>query len=207
MLDVPRLFTDETYRDFKTKKVKNAVVKNFREKTYAAMGDREKQEIIPYFTSKFVSFNTNRLIRNIIWQTTTAINFREAMDNQKIILVSLSKGKIGEINAQLLGMIIVSQIYNGAMGRANTAKEDRKDFFLYVDEFQNFVSGTFADILSEARKYRLGLIMAHQYIAQLESGDKAAGGKADVKAAVFGNAGTIQSFKIGAPDAEFLEKE
>ena len=129
------------------------------------------------------------------------------MDSQKIILVSLSKGKIGEINAQLLGMIIVSQIYNGAMGRANTAKEDRKDFFLYVDEFQNFVSGTFADILSEARKYRLGLIMAHQYIAQLESGDKSAGGKADVKAAVFGNAGTIQSFKIGAPDAEFLEKE
>jgi hypothetical protein len=207
LLDVPRLFTDETYRDFKTKKVKNAVVKNFREKTYAAMGDREKQEIIPYFTSKFVSFNTNRLIRNIIWQTTTAIKFREAMDSQKIILVSLSKGKIWEINAQLLGMIMVSQIYNGAMGRANTAKEDRKDFFLYVDEFQNFVSGTFADILSEARKYRLGLIMAHQYIAQLESGDKSGGGKADVKAAVFGNAGTIQSFKIGAPDAEFIEKE
>lgn len=207
LLDVPRLFTDETYREFKTKKVKNAVVKNFWEKTYAAMGDREKQEIIPYFTSKFVSFNTNRLIRNIIWQTETAIKFREAMDSQKIILVSLSKGKIGEINAQLLGMIIVSQIYNGAMGRANTAKEDRKDFFLYVDEFQNFVSGTFADILSEARKYRLGLIMAHQYIAQLESGDKAAWWKADVKAAVFGNAGTIQSFKIGAPDAEFLEKE
>lgn len=207
LLDVPRLFTDETYREFKTKKVKNAVVKNFWEKTYAAMWDREKQEIIPYFTSKFVSFNTNRLIRNIIWQAETAIKFREAMDSQKIILVSLSKGKIGEINAQLLGMIIVSQIYNGAMGRANTAQEDRKDFFLYVDEFQNFVSATFADILSEARKYRLGLIMAHQYIAQLESGDKTAWWKADVKAAVFGNAGTIQSFKIGAPDAEFLEKE
>lgn len=93
------------------------------------------------------------------------------------------------------------------MGRANTAKEDRKDFFLYVDEFQNFVSGTFADILSEARKYRLGLIMAHQYIAQLEWPKSDAGGKGDVKAAVFGNAGTIQSFKIGAPDAEFLEKE
>lgn len=105
-------------------------------------------------------------------------------------------------------MIIVSQIYNGAMGRANMAKEDRKDFFLYVDEFQNFVSGTFADILSEARKYRLALIMAHQYIAQLESGKSGGeGGKSDVKAAVFGNAGTIQSFKIGAPDAEFLEKE
>jgi hypothetical protein len=207
LLDVPRLFTDETYRDFKTKKVKNAVVKNFREKTYQAMGDREKQEIIPYFTSKFVSFNTNRLIRNIIGQTKSAIKFKEAMDSQKVILISLSKGKIWEINAQLLGMIIVSQMYNGAMARATMDKKDRKDFFLYVDEFQNFVSGTFADILSEARKYRLALIMAHQYIAQLESWDKSAGGKADVKAAVFGNCGTIQSFKIWAPDAEFLEKE
>lgn len=207
LLDVPRLFTDETYRDFKTKKVKNAVVKNFREKTYASMGDREKQEIIPYFTSKFVSFNTNRLIRNIIGQTKSSIKFKEAMDNQKIILISLSKGKIGEINAQLLGMIIVSQIYNGAMARASMSKEERKDFFLYVDEFQNFVSGTFADILSEARKYRLALIMAHQYIAQLEWPKSDAWGKWDVKAAVFGNCGTIQSFKIGAPDAEFLEKE
>ena len=207
LLDVPRLFTDEAYREYKTKRVKNAVVRNFRDKTYAAMGDREKQEIIPYFTSKFVSFSTNRLIRNIIGQTESVIKFREAMDSKKIILISLSKGKIGEINAQLLGMIIVSQIYNGAMGRASMDQKDRKDFFLYVDEFQNFVSGTFADILSEARKYRLGLIMAHQYIAQLESGDKSAGGKADVKAAVFGNAGTIMSFKIGAPDAEFLEKE
>ena len=210
LLDVPRLFTDEVYRDFKTKKVKNAVVKNFRDKTYAAMWDREKQEIIPYFTSKFVSFNTNRLIRNIIGQTKSAIRFKEAMDNQKVILISLSKGKIGEINAQLLGMIIVSQIYNGAMARARMSKEERKDFFLYVDEFQNFVSGTFADILSEARKYRLALIMAHQYIAQLEAGKwlwDSGGGKNDVKAAVFGNCGTIQSFKIGAPDAEFLEKE
>ncbi|MCS6983478.1 MAG: TraM recognition domain-containing protein [Candidatus Absconditabacterales bacterium] len=207
LLDVPRLFTDETYRNFKTKKVKNAVVRNFWEKTYNAMGDREKQEIIPYFTSKFVSFNTNRLIRNIIGQTKSAIRFRQAMDTQKVILVSLSKGKIGEINAQLLGMIMVSQIYNAAMGRANMEAKDRKDFYLYVDEFQNFVSGTFADILSEARKYRLCLIMAHQYIAQLESGNKSEGGKGDVKAAVFGNCGTLMSFKVGAADAEFLEKE
>lgn len=207
LLDVPRLYTDETYREFKIKKVKNPVVRNFWEKTYNSMGDREKQEIIPYFTSKFVSFNTNRLIRNIIGQTKSWFNFKEAMDNQKIVLVSLSKGKIGELNAQLLGMIMVSQIYNAAMGRATMSKEERKDFYLYVDEFQNFVSGTFADILSEARKYRLCLIMAHQYIAQLETSNKDAGGKGDVKAAVFGNCGTIQSFKIGAPDAEFLEKE
>lgn len=207
LLDVPRVFTDENYRALKTKNIKNAVVKNFREKTYAAMGDREKQEIIPYFTSKFVSFNTNRLIRNVIGQTKSWFRFRKNMDEGKIILISLSKGKIGEINAQLLGMIIVSQIYNAAMSRANIPEKDRRDFYLYVDEFQNFVSGTFADILSEARKYRLGLIMAHQYIAQLESGSKSEWGKGDVKAAVFGNVGTMQSFKVGAPDAEFLEKE
>lgn len=212
LLDVPRLFTDDSYREYKTKKVQNPVVKNFWEKTYSAMGDREKQEIIPYFTSKFVSFNTNSLIRNIIGQTKSAFNFREVMDNQKILLINLSKGKVGELNAQLLGMILVSKIYNGAMGRADMDEKDRKDFYLYVDEFQNFVTNTFADILSEARKYRLALIMAHQYIAQLDSGNgnnigESGGGKKSVKDAVFGNVGTMQSFKVGAPDAEFLEKE
>jgi len=166
---VPRLFTDEVYREYKTKKVKNPVTRNFREKTYNAMGDREKQEIIPYFTSKFVSFSTNSLIRNIIGQTKSAFNFAEVMDNQKILLINLSKGKIGELNAQLLGMILVSKIYNAAMARARMKEEDRKYFFLYVDEFQNFVTDTFADILSEARKYKLALIMAHQFISQLDS--------------------------------------
>lgn len=210
LLDVTRLFTDDGYREFKLKKVTNAVVRNWWEKTYNAMWDREKQEIIPYFSSKFVSFNTNRLIRNIIWQTKSAFKFDDIMNNQKILLINLSKGKIWEMNAQLLGMIIVSKVYNAAMARASIPEKDRKDFYLYVDEFQNFVSGTFADILSEARKYRLGLIMAHQYIAQL---DPAKGlwdsgwWKSDVKAAVFGNVGTMMSFKVGAPDAEFLEKE
>ena len=208
LLDVVRLFTDEAYREAKVAKVTNAVVRNRRERTYNSMGDREKAEIIPYFSSKFVSFNTNRLIRNIIGQTQSAFNFDDVMNNQKILLVNLSKGKIWEMNAQLLGMILVSKIYNSAMGRAKLDPKDRKDFYLYVDEFQNFVSGTFADILSEARKYRLGLIMAHQYIAQLETG-KGNGewGKSDVKSAVFGNVGTMMSFKIGAPDAEFMEKE
>ena len=210
LLDIVRLFTDEGYREYKLKKVTNPTVKNRREKTFNAMGDREKQEIIPYFSAKFVSFNTNRLIRNIIGQTKSAFKFDDIMDNKKILIINLSKGKIGESNANLLGMIIVSKIYTAAMGRARQKEEERKDFFLYVDEFQNFVSGTFADILSEARKYRLSLIMAHQYIAQLEPpkgmGD-VGGGKNDVKAAVFGNVGTMQSFKVGAPDAEFLEKE
>lgn len=210
LLDIVRLFTDEGYREYKVKKVTNPTVKNRWEKTFNAMGDKEKQEIIPYFSAKFVSFNTNRLIRNIIGQTKSAFKFDDVMDNKKILIINLSKGRIGESNANLLGMIIVSKIYTAAMARAKQKEEDRKDFFLYVDEFQNFVSGTFADILSEARKYRLSLIMAHQYIAQLEPpkglGD-AGGGKNDVKSAVFGNVGTMQSFKVGAPDAEFLEKE
>ena len=210
LLDVTRLFTDDSFREFKLKKVTNAVVRNWWEKTYNAMWDREKQEIIPYFSSKFVSFNTNRLIRNIIWQTKSAFQFDDVMNNQKILLINLSKGKIWEMNAQLLGMIIVSKVYNSAMARANIPEKDRKDFYLYVDEFQNFVSWTFADILSEARKYRLGLIMAHQYIAQLDPAKwlwDSWWWKSDVKAAVFGNVGTMMSFKVGAPDAEFLEKE
>ena len=212
LLDIPRLYTDEAFREYKVAKVTNPVVKNFRERTYASMGDREKEEIIPYLTAKFVSFTTNSLIRNIIWQTKSVINFRKCMDEGKILLVNLSKGKIGELNAQLLGMIFVSQINNGAMSRADIPEDQRRDFFLYVDEFQNFVTNTFADILSEARKYHLALIMAHQYIAQLDwwwSNNiwESSGGKKSVKDAVFGNVGTIQSFKIGAPDAEFMEKE
>lgn len=210
LLDVVRLFTDDSYREYKTKKINNPTVKSRWEKTYNAMGDREKQEIIPYFSAKFVSFNTNRLIRNIIGQTKSGFKFEDVMDNGKILIINLSKGRIGEMNANLLGMIIVSKIYTAAMARARIDEKDRKDFFLYVDEFQNFVSGTFADILSEARKYRLSLIMAHQYIAQLEPAKWLwwdLGGKWDVKAAVFGNVGTMQSFKVGAPDAEFLEKE
>jgi len=212
LLDVTRLYTDESYREYKVKKVTNAVVKNFREKTYNAMGDREKQEIIPYFSSKFVSFNTNRLIRNIIGQTHSAFDIEDIMNNKKILIINLSKGKTGELNSQLLGMIIVSKIYNAAMARARMDEKDRKDFYLYVDEFQNFISGTFADILSEARKYKLCLIMAHQYIWQLEGWwgnniGQEKWGKSDVKAAVFGNVWTMMSFKVGAPDAEFLEKE
>ena len=210
LLDVVRLFTDDAYREYKLKKVTNAVVRNRWEKTFASMWDREKQEIIPYLSAKFVSFNTNRLIRNIIWQTKSAFRFEDVMDNRKILIINLSKWKIWELNAQLLWMIIVSKIYTAAMARARMDEKDRKDFYLYVDEFQNFVSWTFADILSEARKYRLCLIMAHQYIAQLDPPKwlwDAGGWKNDVKAAVFGNVWTMQSFKIWAPDAEFLEKE
>ncbi|MDD3302807.1 MAG: DUF87 domain-containing protein [Candidatus Gracilibacteria bacterium] len=209
LIDVPRLFTDDAFMKYKTSKIKNPVVRSFWEHEYASTGDREKQEMIPYFSAKFGPFITNTTIRNIIGQTKSAFNLREIMDNKKILLVNLSKGKIGALNAQLLGLIFVSKINMAAMSRADMPEQDRKDFFLYVDEFQNFATDTFGEILSEARKYRLALIMAHQFIAQIGgSGEKyKSSGKPAIKDAVFGNVGTIMSFKVGAEDAEYLEKE
>ncbi len=206
LIDVPRIFTDEEFLKYKLTKVTNSVVRSFWEHEYANTGDREKQEMIPYFSSKFGPFITNTTIRNIIGQSKSAFNIREVMDSQKILLVNLSKGKIGDLNAQLLGLIFVNKINMAAMGRQDVPKEERKDFYLYVDEFQNFATDTFASILSEARKYRLSLIMAHQYIAQLT---KTPTGKDDtrVRDAVFGNVGTMLSFKVGADDAEYLAKE
>ena len=206
LIDVPRIFTDEEFLKYKLGKVTNSVVRSFWEHEYANTGDREKQEMIPYFSSKFGPFITNTTIRNIIGQAKSAFNIREIMDTQKILLVNLSKGKIGDLNAQLLGLIFVNKINMAAMGRQDIPKKDRKDFYLYVDEFQNFATDTFASILSEARKYRLSLIMAHQYIAQLT---KTPTGKDDtrVRDAVFGNVGTMLSFKVGADDAEYLAKE
>jgi hypothetical protein len=210
LIDVPRLFVDEAFMKYKTSKIKNVMVKAFWDHEYAQTGDREKQEMIPFFSAKFGPFITNTTMRNIIGQTKSAFNIREVMDSQKALMVNLSKGKIGDLNAQLLGLIMVSKINMAAMSRADMPEDQRKDFYLYVDEFQNFATDTFGEILSEARKYRLALIMAHQFIAQIGgSGDKHGkwGGKPSIKDAVFGNAGTIMSFKVGAEDAEYLEKE
>lgn len=142
------------------------------------------------------------MMRNIIGQPKSAFNLREVMDNQKILLVNLSKGKLGEVNSSLLGLIMVSKIQMAAMARAQMPKKDRKDFYLYMDEFQNFATDSIATILSEARKYRLNLIMAHQYIGQLSQNNDTS-----IRDAVFGNAGTMMSFRVGAEDAEVLEKE
>lgn len=209
LIDVPRLFVDESFLKYKVSKIKNPVVKAFWEHEYAQTGDREKQEMIPYFSAKFGPFITNTTIRNIIGQPKSAFNIREIMDNQRCLMVNLSKGKIGDLNAQLLGLVFVSKVNLAAMSRADMAEKDRKDFFFYVDEFQNFATDTFGEILSEARKYKLALIMAHQYIAQIwGSGEKyKSTGKPSIKEAVFGNVGTIMSFKVGAEDAEYLEKE
>lgn len=200
--DIVRLFTDDEWQNYKVKKVTNPVVKSFWEKQMAATGQREKQEMIPYFAAKFGQFTTNTLMRNILGQTKSAFDINDVMNNGKILLIKLSKGLVGDINANLMGMIIVNKIQVAAMRRQSMAKENRKDFFLYVDEFQNFITDAFESILSEARKYRLGLVIAHQYINQLvsEKDEK-------IKNAVFGNVGTMMNFKIGAADAEYMAKE
>ncbi len=208
LIDVPRLFVDDAFLKYKLTKIKNPVVRSFWEHEYVQTGDREKQEMIPYFSAKFGPFITNTTMRNIIGQAKSAFNIREVMDSGKVLLVNLSKGKIGGLNAQLLGLILVNKVNMAAMSRADIPEEQRRDFFLYVDEFQNFATDTFATILSEARKYHLSLIMAHQYIGQLVS--KSAGSSqqsTQIRDAVFGNVGTMMSFKVGAEDAEYLAKE
>ncbi|MBU1446412.1 type IV secretory system conjugative DNA transfer family protein [Patescibacteria group bacterium] len=203
LTDIVRLFTDDTYQKYKVEKVTNPIVRSFWENQMAQTGAREKQEMIPYFASKFGQFVTNTMMRNIIGQAKSSFNFANAMNEGKIMLMNLSKGTTGEINSKLLGLIIVQKIQMAALRRQNQDKSARKDFFLYIDEFQNYITESIESILSEARKYRLGLIMAHQYIKQLEGAD----GKSKVKDAVFGNVGTMMSYKIGAQDAEYMSKE
>jgi len=208
ILDVPRMFVDEDFQRYKVSKCRNAVVRSFWEHEMAKTGAREKEEMIPYFSSKFGPFITNTTMRNIIGQPKSAFDIRKIMDEGKVLLVNLSKGKIGDTNAQLLGLIFVNKINMAAMGRADIPKEDRRRFYLYVDEFQNFVTDAFATILSEARKYELGLIMAHQFIGQLVGKTEAYGSASSkLRDAVFGNVGSISSFKIGAEDAEYMAKE
>ncbi len=206
LIDVPRIFVDEEFMRYKVSKVKNPVVRSFWEDEYANTGERERQEMIPYFSAKFGPFITNSIMRNTIGQAKSAFDFRDVMDNQKILLINLSKGKLGTLNTQLLGLVTVAKIQMAAMSRVDTPEDQRKDFFLYVDEFQNFATDTFCSILSEARKYRLNLIMAHQYINQLVV-TKFGQTSSQIRDAVFGNVGTLQSFKVGADDAEYLAKE
>ena len=207
LIDVPRLFVDDWFMKYKTSKITNPVVKSFWEHEYANTWDREKQEMIPYISSKFGPFITNTTIRNIIGQPKSAFNIRDIMDNKKALLVNLSKWKIWALNAQLLWLIFVSKVNMAAMSRADMPESERKDFFMYVDEFQNFATETFWEILSEARKYKLALIMAHQFIAQIWWSWAKKWDKPSIKDAVFWNAWTIMSFKVWAEDAEYLEKE
>lgn len=206
--DIPRMFTDTEFQKFKVSKVKDPIVRSFWEKEMAKTSDFHKSEMLGYLISKVGRFVENEMMRNIIGQSKSSFDFRQVMDEGKILLINLSKGKTGEVNAKLLGLIIVSKLQMAAMSRADIPENKRKDFYLYVDEFQNFVTDSFATILSEARKYRLNLIMAHQFISQLtveKEGSSAMDSR--MKDAVFGNAGSIISFRIGVEDAEILAKE
>jgi hypothetical protein len=199
LLEINRVFVDKKFRDYKLSRCANPLVKTFwRDVAEKAGGDASLQNIVPYISSKFDSFLSNDIMRPIVSQEHSAFKLRDIMDSRKILLINLSKGRLGELNSSLIGLIMVGKILLAAFSRADQPVAERKDFFLYADEFQNVATSTIETILSEARKYRLGLVIAHQFIGQLED---------EIKDAVFGNVGSIASFRIGAEDAEFLEKQ
>ncbi len=203
LMEIPKVLADSAFRNLKLSRCNDHTVVDFwRKEAEKAGGDAALANVVPYVTSKLTSFISNDMMRPIIGQQQSAFNLRDIMDSGKILLVSLPKGIVGELNAYLLGMIIVGKILMAALSRADVLATDRKDFYLYIDEFQNFTTDSVCQILSEARKYGLGLVMAHQYIGQLtKKGDTA------IKDAVFGNVGTMMAFKVGSEDAEFLKKE
>ena len=204
--DIVRLFTDTTFQKSYRWFVKNPIVKAWWDHTYESMWDREKAEIIPYFAAKFGGFITNSMIRNIIGQTKSSFDVFDIMQNKKILMVNLSKWVLWDINSELLGLILVSKIQMAAMRRQNIAKDDRSDFYMYIDEFQNYITPAIESILSEARKYRLGLVLAHQYLGQLEKSDALTKSNLNLKQAIFGNVWSVMSYKIWPEDGEFLEK-
>ena len=200
--EIPRMFSDEEFAATWVAKVHDPVVRAFWEKEMAKTSDFHKSEMLGYLISKVGRFVENEMMRNIIGQKRSSFDFREVMDNKKILLVNLAKGTTGEVNAQLLGLIIVAKLQMAAFSRAELPEEQRHDFYLYIDEFQNYTTDSIATILSEARKYRLCLTVAHQYMGQLV--DK---GDSKIKDAVLGNVGTMCTFRIGPEDAEILQKE
>jgi len=203
LMEIPKVLADENFRKLKLSRCQNQTVVDFwRKEAEKAGGEAALANIVPYITSKLTSFISNDMMRPIIGQQKSAFNLREVMDKQKILLIDLPKGLVGEMNAYLLGMILVGKILMAALSRTDIPGEQRKDFYLYIDEFQNFTTNSICQILSEARKYALNLIIAHQYIGQLSKGQNT-----EIKDAVFGNVGTMISFKIGSEDAEFLVKE
>ena len=198
LIEVLRLLTDPSFAATKIPLIADPIVQRYWKDELAQTSDFHKSEVLGYFASKFDRFVTEKLMRNIIGQSKSSFNFREVMDKKKILLVNLSKGKIGEENSNFLGLILVPRILIAAMSRVDVPEADRPDFYLYVDEFQNFATPDFIQILSEARKYRLNLTVANQFIGQLDE---------TIKNAVFGNVGTSILFRVGADDAEYLEKQ
>ncbi|MFA6194672.1 MAG: type IV secretion system DNA-binding domain-containing protein [Patescibacteria group bacterium] len=198
ILGVVRMLSDKNYRKRVVANIKDPVVKAFWEKEFSGYADKFASEAVSPIQNKVGQFLSSSLMRNIIGQVRSSIDIREIMDNGKILIMNLSKGRIGEDNSALLGAMMITKIQLAAMSRVDIPEKERRDFFLYIDEFQNFSTDSFANILSEARKYRLSLILAHQYIEQLSE---------KVKPAVFGNVGTMVVFRVGAADAEELVKE
>lgn len=198
ILGINQILINKDFRKKAVEHITDPVVKSFWTQEFAKYTDRYAAEATPAIQNKVGQFVSNPLIRNIIGQPKSAFDIRRAMDEKKIIIINLSKGKVGEDNSRLIGAMLVTKLYLAAMSRVDTPEPERADFFLYVDEFQNFASESFANILSEARKYRLSLILTHQYVAQMDE---------KVRDAVFGNVGTIATFRVGAEDAEMLEKE
>jgi Type IV secretion-system coupling protein DNA-binding domain len=201
LLDVNRMLSDKAFRKDVIERLKEPTVKAYWEKEFASMTDKMIAEAVPAIQNKVGQFISNALIRNIIGQTRSSFDFRKAMDERKIIIFNLSIGRIGEDAVNLLGSLFVTKIYLAAMSRADMSDREMKDvpnFYLYVDEFQNFINDSFAQILSQARKYKLGLIVAHQYVKQMTE---------IVHDAIFGNVGTMIAYRIGAEDADAFEKE
>ncbi|HKY73947.1 MAG TPA: type IV secretory system conjugative DNA transfer family protein [Patescibacteria group bacterium] len=196
--DVLRLLTDKKYREKIVEELEDPILKNFWEAEFNVMTERLRQESISPILNKVGQFVTSPLVRNVVNNTTSSFSIEDVMNQGKILLVDVSQGKLGENNAALLGAMVITQIQLAAMGRVYQAEEDRKDFFLYIDEFQNFATTSFVKILSEARKYRLSLTLSNQYIAQIPE---------EVQSAIFGNAGTITSFLMGADDASRMQRE
>lgn len=198
LLGVTRMLVDKVYRKKVVDHLTDPIVKAFWRDEFAAFNDKFRSEAVSPIQNKIGQFLSSSIIRNIVGQPKSTIDMRAIMDSGKILLLNLAKGRIGEDNAGLLGAMMITKLQLAAMSRIDIPEQDRRDFFLYVDEFQNFATESFASILSEARKYRLDLIIAHQYIEQLDE---------KVQAAVFGNVGTIICFRVGGADAEFLATE
>jgi len=198
LVEIPKMFTDPVFLQERLAKVSDIVVRNFWTKEWAQTTGNTRSDMLGYVVSKVGRFIENEMMRNIIGQGHSGFDLAEIMNGQKIFLANLSKGLTGEVNSSLLGLILVSKMQMSAMKMARVKESERKDFYLYVDEFQNFTTDSIATILSEARKYKLNLTIAHQYIPQLTD---------QIKNAVLGNVGTIGAFRIGAEDAEYLEKQ
>jgi CxxC-x17-CxxC domain-containing protein len=199
LLGINRLLTNKSFRARVVASIKDPVVKGFWIDEYNVWEDKFRKEAIAAIQNKVGQFLSASIIRNMLAQVKSTINVREIMDNRKIFIMNLAKGRIGEDNSKLIGGMLITKIQLAAMERVDTPEKERQDFYLYVDEFQNFATQAFANILSEARKYRLNLIVAHQYIEQLDEDY--------VRPAIFGNVGTIVVFRVGAKDAEFMENE